>query len=97
MRYYREIKWFGGYNNNTGKYNDFGFITNIGDKKLEYHDIYFRENDVLFNKEPLQSGVLVTFDIITDSLKRLNAVKVDFLKNELNRDLLDLKMKSLMN
>ena len=34
MRYYGEVKQFGRFSKRTGNYNDYEFITNIGDKQL---------------------------------------------------------------
>lgn len=89
MRYFGEIKWFGGYNNKTQSHNDYGFITNIGDIKLDHHDIFFHKNEMLFSLDLIETGILVSFNIAIGSSNRVNATKVSLLENEKNEDLLE--------
>lgn len=56
MRYYGKIKWFGGYNNKTGNYNNYGFIANIRDEKSNYKDVYFHKDEVRFNSKKLKKA-----------------------------------------
>lgn len=89
MRYYGEVKRFGGFNNKTGSYNDYGFITNIGDEQLEYKDIYFHGDELLFSHNKVEEGLLVTFELDIDNRNRIIAKFVQMLDNEENLQVIE--------
>lgn len=53
-----EIKWFGGFNGNTGRENDFGFIA------TQAGDLYFHRSDSLALPEALIEGAMVAFNVV---------------------------------
>lgn len=89
MRYYGEVKHFGGFNNKTRNFNDYGFITNIGDKQLEYKDIYFHKEELLFSQSKVEEGLLVTFELDIDNRNRCSAKFIQMLENEENLQVIE--------
>ena len=87
MRYYGEVDWFGGHNNKQSV-NDFGFIVDMGNNKLNSPKIYFRKQDILSNIKEFTKGTLVCFEISDDS-KEIKAINVDLLTNEKDMDVLE--------
>ena len=89
MRYYGEVKHFGGFNNKTRNFNDYGFITNIGDEQLEYKDIYFHKEELLFSQSKVEEGLLVTFELDIDNRNRCSAKFIQMLENEENLQVIE--------
>lgn len=74
------VKWFGGYNNKTGKENDYGFlIANDGT------DVYFHRKSVS-SDFMIMAGMLLTFDKLKDKdkLSAKNLKELSCLKNEVS-------------
>lgn len=84
------IKWFGGYNPKIDKFNDFGFIAREGKE-----DIYFNKNHIHCNVSELVKGRIVTFEEgLNYKNRKLQAVKVNLLKDEENIDVLKKSIQS---
>lgn len=78
------IKWFGGYNPRIEKFNDFGFIDREGKE-----DIYFNKNHIHCNVSELIKGKAVSFEEgLNYKNRRLQAIKVNLLRDEEDIDLL---------
>lgn len=70
-----EINWFGGLNNNTGRENNFGFITSRGG------DIYFHRSQTESPPESLVGGAQVVFRRVAGKDGKLAAEKVRVLSH----------------
>lgn len=72
------VDWFGGLNKQTGKVNNFGFLTPIGEDVAE--GVYVDRQDVPLELQPLlEPGIYVQFEIVTDPRGRNRAVGIELI------------------
>lgn len=71
MRRYGTVKWFGGINNNTGRENNFGFITDISGK-----DVYLNIKEWRDYGKP-EEGQVLSYDCLQESGGKARAVNAE--------------------
>jgi cold shock CspA family protein len=70
-----KINWFGGFNNKTGKINQYGFITVLENDKQK--DIHFAAKDVSVDLHPLlQAGTYVECEVMQNEKGRESAFNI---------------------
>lgn len=72
-----QVKWYGGFNNKTGRLNEYGFISHI----TRCDDLYFHKKDINCKERDMISGAIVSFSV-REVNGKLQAVEVDIIDNE---------------
>ena len=83
-----KVKWYGGLNSKTGRFNDYGFISHI----INSEDLYFNKRDIKCSENYLKQDTIVSFSVKTVKNKNGNisyqCFDIDLIQNEEDLDII---------